>query len=311
VTTDCPLEGTTRLNVSLDDRSGPTRWRKARLAATLATVESKSDRFAAGDYSFWSRMFAPISRTLVEDARISAGSRVLDVASGDGNTALAAAERGAYVTALDLSRSQIVRGRSRALARARSIVWVEGRGERLPFADESFDVALDSFGDVLNGIWGDVAVAEMFRVVRPGGMVGIIDWTNEDFWGGLEELLVDIAPGTAGEPHLPPWGQEDQVRRALQPHAYDIRSRRHAIHPRFDSVDDFCNELLEKDAYVLDFKDKLSSEQWQGFCDELPRLVVAWNTSDDGSLGFELNYLQTVARKRDSGAPASVADRVQ
>ena len=75
-----------------------------------------------------------------------------------------------------------------------------------------------------------------------------------------------------------------------------------AIHPRFDSVDDFCNELLEKDAYVLDFKDKLSFEQWQGFCDELPRLAAAWNTSDDGSLVFELTYLQTVARKRGSAA---------
>lgn len=265
-------------------------------------MEPKRDRFAAGDYSFWSRMFAPISGTLVEAAHVSAGSCVLDVASGDGNTALAAAERGANVTALDLSHSQVEQGRRRALAQARSVAWVEGRGERLPFADASFDFALDSFGDVLNSIWGDVAVAEMFRVVRPGGIVGIIDWTNEDFWGGLDELFSDIASGTAGAPSLPPWGQEDHVRPALQPHAHDIESRRHAIHPRFDSVDDFCNELLEKDAYVLDFKDRLSFEQWQGFCDELPRLAAAWNASDDGSLVFELTYLQTVARKRDSAA---------
>jgi SAM-dependent methyltransferase len=266
--------------------------------ARLTTVELKSDRFAAGNYSFWSRMFVPISGTLVEEARVSAGSRVLDVASGDGNTALAAAERGAYVTALDLSRSQIELGRSRALARAQSVSWVEGRGERLPFADESFDFALDSFGDVLNRTWGDAAVAEMFRVVRPGGIVGIIDWTNEGFEGGLEELQANIAPGTAGEPFLPPWGQEDHVRAALQPRAHDMDIRRHAIHPRFESVDHFCNELLEKDAYVLDFKGKLSLEQWQDFCDELPRLAAAWNTSDDGSLVFKLTYLQTVARKR-------------
>jgi SAM-dependent methyltransferase len=265
-------------------------------------VEPKSDRFAAGDYSFWSRMFEPISETLVGAAHVSAGSSVLDVASGDGNTALAAAERGANVTALDLSHSQVDLGRRRASAQARSVAWVEGRGERLPFADASFDFALNSFGDVLNSTRGDVAVAEMFRVVRPGGIVGIIDWTNEDFWGGLDELFADFATGRIGEPHLPPWGQEDHVRIALQPHAHDIRSRRHAIHPRFDSVGDFCNELLEKDAYVLDFRDKLSFEQWQGFCDELPRLAAAWNTSDDGSLVFELTYLQTVARKRGSAA---------
>jgi SAM-dependent methyltransferase len=263
-------------------------------------VEPKSDRFAAGDYSFWSRTFAPISRTLVEAARVSAGSSVLDVASGDGNTALAAAERGAYVTALDLSRSQIELGRSRPLAGARPIAWVEGRGERLPFADASFDFAFDSLGDVLNRIWGDAAVVEMVRVVRPGGIVGIIDWTNEGFWGGLEELQADIAPGSAGEPSIPPWGREDHVRATLQPSAHDLDVRRLAIHPRFDSVDGFCNELLEKDAYVLGFKDKLSFEQWQHFCDELPRLVAAWNTSDDGSLVLELAYLQTVARMRDT-----------
>jgi SAM-dependent methyltransferase len=266
----------------------------------LAAVKPKSDRFAAGDYSFWSRMFSPVSGTLVEAAHVSAGSYVLDVAAGDGNTALAAAERGANVTALDVSHSQVELGRSRALAQARSVAWVEGLGERLPFADASFDVALDSLGDVLNSTWGDVAVAEMFRVVRPGGFVGIIDWTNEDFWGGLQVLFSEIASGTAGEPSLPPWGQEDHVRPALQPYAHDIELRRQAIHTRFDSVDAFCNELLEKDAYVLDFKGGLSSAQWQGFCDELPRLAADWNTSDDGSLVFEMNYLQTVARKLDT-----------
>jgi SAM-dependent methyltransferase len=265
----------------------------------LAVVEPpKSDRFATGDYSFWSRMFAPISRMLVEEAHVSAGSSVLDVASGDGNTALAAAERGANVTALDPSHAQVELGRRRAVAQAGSVAWVEASGEQLPFSDARFDFVLDSFGDVLNGIRGDVAVAEMFRVARPGGIVGIVEWTNEDFWGGLAEHLSVIASGTAGEPNVPPWGQEARVRSALGWQADEIESRRHAIRPRFDSVDDFCIELLKKDAYLLDFKEQVSIEQWHGFCVELPRLVAAWNTADDGGLVLELTYLQTVARKR-------------
>ena len=106
---------------------------------------------------------------------------------------------------------------------------------------------------------------------------------------------------------MPVFGREvqneacgDHVRAGLQPYADDIGSRRLSIQPRFDSVDDFCTELLEKDAYVLDFRDKVSSEQWQAFCDELPRLAAACNVSDDGSLVLELTYLQTVARKRDN-----------
>ena len=144
--------------------------------------------FAAGDYSFWSRILEPASQSLVEATRVGAGGRVLDVAAGDGNTALAASRRGAIVTALDPSQAQIERGRQRARMENSPIAWVRADGRRLPFAHSSFDGCLDSFGE-------EMTVVEMLRVVRSGGVVGIAEWTGEGFFGAYVELIRRSSPG--------------------------------------------------------------------------------------------------------------------
>ena len=113
------------------------------LDAADQTEPAATDFFARGDYSFWSRILEPASDSLVEAAGIAAGSHVLDVAAGNGNTALAASRRGAIVTALDPSQAQIEQGRQRATRESSPIAWVRADGRRLPFADSSFDACLD------------------------------------------------------------------------------------------------------------------------------------------------------------------------
>ena len=167
-----------------------------------------TDFFAAGDYSFWSRILGPASQSLVDAARVGAGGRVLDLAAGDGNTALAASRRGAIVTALDPSQAQIDRGRQRARMESSPIAWVRADGRRLPFADSSFDACLDSFGEEMH-------VVEMFRVVRSRGVVGIAQWTGEGFFGAYVELLQRCTPGSDRGEYRPDLGQEDFVRASL------------------------------------------------------------------------------------------------
>lgn len=246
------------------------------------------DLYARGDYSFWSRIFEPSSGALTEAAQVSPGDRVLDVAAGNGNTALAAARRGATVTALDISRAQIEKGRVRARMGSRSIAWVEADARRLPFADGAFDRCLNSFGDA-------IAVEEMFRIVRAGGLIGITDWTGEGFAGALAKLqdsmridLVEAQPHTR-------WGREDDVRTALLPHEQAIDIRHFTIPARFESVDSFCSELPQKDTDLN--HDELSLEQRKRFSEGLYRLVTTWNRADDDSLLLELHYLLTVATK--------------
>jgi SAM-dependent methyltransferase len=249
-----------------------------------------TDLFAAGDYSFWSRILAPASQSLVEAARVGAGGRVLDVAAGNGNTALAASRRGAIVTALDPSRAQIEQGRQRARLEQSPITWVRADGRRLPFADASFDGCLDSFGD-------EMAVGEMLRVVRSGGVFGIAQWTGEGFFGAYVELIRRCAPRPDRGKYRPDLGQEDFVRASLAPLAESIGVQRRAIPARFATAESFCEELLAKDPYVRPLQTAMASKRWEGFSEELCRLVSAWSAADDGSVLLELKYQLTVATK--------------
>ena len=249
-----------------------------------------TDLFAAGDYSFWSRILEPASQSLVEAARVGAGGRVLDVAAGDGNTALAASRRGAIVTALDPSQAQIERGRQRARMESSPIAWVRADGRRLPFADSSFDGCLDSFGE-------EMPVVEMLRVVRSRGVVGIAQWTGEGFFGAYVELIRRSSPGPDRGEYRPDLGQEDFVRTSLAPFAESIGVQRRAIRARFATAESFCDELLGKDPYVRPLQAAMASERWEDFSEELCRLVSAWNAADDGSVLLELKYQLTVATK--------------
>jgi ubiquinone/menaquinone biosynthesis C-methylase UbiE len=136
--------------------------------------------YSFGRYSFWSTVFGPASDRLVDAAGVSPAMQVLDVASGDGNTALAASRLGATVVALDITPAQVRRGRLRTEAEGAAVQWVEGDEDRLPFPDATFDCALCTFG--IEGPL-DAAVDEMFRVVRRGGVVGFTEWTGEGVVG--------------------------------------------------------------------------------------------------------------------------------
>jgi SAM-dependent methyltransferase len=264
-------------------------FEETRMHADQAEPEAP-DFFAARDYSFWSGILEPASQSLVEAARVAAGSRVLDVAAGNGNTALAASRRGAVVTALDTSQAQIQQGRQRARMESVAVAWVRADGERLPFADSSFDRCLDSFGEVM-------PVVEMLRVVRSRGVVGIAQWTGEGFFGAYVKLIRRFSPGPDRGEYRPDLGQEDFVRTSLAAFAESISVQGRAIHTRFATAESFCDELLGKDPYVRPLQTATASERWEDFSEELRRLVTTWNAADDGSVLLELKYLLTVATK--------------
>ena len=170
------------------------------------------------------------------------------------------------------------------------IAWVRADGRRLPFADSSFDGCLDSFGD-------EMPVVEMLRVVRSGGLFGIAQWTGEGFFGAYVELIRRCTPGSDRGEYRPDLGQEDFVRASLAPLAESIGVQRRAIPARFATAESFCHELLGKDPYVRPLQAAMAPKRWEGFSEELCRLVSAWNAADDGSVLLELKYQLTVATK--------------
>lgn len=150
--------------------------------------------WASGDYpTMVEQWLHPLGPRLVEACGIAPGMKVLDVAAGTGNAALPAAERGAHVTASDLTPELLEAGRHRAEAKGLGLEWVEADAERLPFSDGAFDVVMSSLG-VMFAPHHQQAADELVRVCRPGGTVGLLSWTPEGMIGALFRTIGPFAP---------------------------------------------------------------------------------------------------------------------
>ncbi|MEJ7833128.1 MAG: class I SAM-dependent methyltransferase [Nocardioides sp.] len=169
--------------------------------------------WASGDYPHMVDTFLlPLGPRLVDACAIEAGTRVLDVASGTGNAAIPAAQRGAYVTASDLTPELLEAGRARPEAAGLELTWVPADAEDLPFEDASFDVVMSSIG-VMFAPHHQVAADELVRVCRPGGRIGLLSWTPEGMLGALFATMKAFAPPPPTGASSPPlWGSEEHLR---------------------------------------------------------------------------------------------------
>ena len=161
--------------------------------------------WSAGDYALIGITLQIVGERLCEAVDLCAGSSVLDVAAGNGNATLAAARRFARVTSTDYVRALLDRGKERAAAERLSASFQEADAEALPFADGSFDVALSTFG-VMFTPNQEKAAAELARVVRKGGKIGLANWTPDGFIGQLLKLVGRYTPPPAGVKPPTLWG---------------------------------------------------------------------------------------------------------
>jgi SAM-dependent methyltransferase len=165
--------------------------------------------WASGDYpEMVEAWLLPLGRRIVEAAGISPGLTVLDVAAGTGNASVPAAAAGGIVTALDLTPELLAAGERRAQAAGLELDWIEGDAENLPFADESFDVAISAIGAMFAPDHA-AAAGELARTTRRGGTVALLSWTPEGTVGELFRTLAPFAPPPAPGSQPPPrWGSE-------------------------------------------------------------------------------------------------------
>ena len=191
--------------------------------------EAQRALYGGGEYFALAAVLAPAAEAAVEGARIGRGDRVLDVAAGDGNAAIAAASRGARVTALDLSPIQVERGRARSAEQGHDIDWVVGDAEDLPFQDGTFTHVVSVFG-VIFAPRAEVAVGELFRVCASPGVVAVTAWTE----AGYMSELTAAARTLAAFPDLDlGWGTEAAMQARLAPHASGVHVEERAL--PFDS----------------------------------------------------------------------------
>ena len=168
--------------------------------------------WASGDYPLMVDTFLlPLGPRLVDACRIESGARVLDVAAGTGNAAIPAAQRGARVTASDLTPELLDAGSARPEAAGLDITWTPADAEDLPFENESFDVVMSSIG-VMFAPHHQAAADELVRVCRPAGTIGLLSWTPEGMLGALFATMKPFAPPPPPGASSPPlWGSEEHL----------------------------------------------------------------------------------------------------
>ncbi|AFM18256.1 methylase involved in ubiquinone/menaquinone biosynthesis [Mycolicibacterium chubuense NBB4] len=258
--------------------------------------------WASGDYAAVARDLIPgLGTELVLATGVRAGDRVLDVAAGSGNAAIPAAVTGAVVTASDLTPELFEAGRRSAAERGVELEWVEADAEAMPFADNSFDVVMSCVG-VMFAPRHQVTADELVRVLRPGGTLGLINWTPQGFIGQLFATIKPYAPPPPPGASPPPlWGDEAHVRALFGKRVSDLSmQRRHVVFDHSATPSEF------REYWKHTYGPTIAA---YGFNAETPEriaeldrsflaLLERWNHSTDpGRTAYPAEYLLITARK--------------
>ena len=266
------------------------------LDALAAVKEKQQATWASGDYAVIGTSLQIMGEQLCESVDVSAGQTVLDVAAGNGNAALAAARRGCDVTATDYVESLLERARRRADADGLPLITQVADAEDLPFDDASFDVVLSTVG-VMFTPNPERAAAELLRVVRPGGRIGLVNWTPEGFVGQMFKIVGAHVPPPAGVPSPLQWGTEARIEELLGGEAKVETERRHFTF-RFRSAEDYFETFKEFYGPLVKAWAALDDEGKQSIHDQLVALADGANRNPDGALTIDSEYLEVVATRR-------------
>jgi SAM-dependent methyltransferase len=273
------------------------------LSPTTPDLELKARHramWASGDYpSMVETFLLPLGPRLVEACGIGSGMRVLDVAAGTGNASIPAAERGATVTASDLTPELLEAGRRHAEAEGLQLEWVEADAENLPFDDESFDVVMSSIGAMFAPHHQEVA-DELVRVCRPGGTIGLLSWTPEGMIGALFRTMGPFAPPPPAGAQPPPlWGSEEHVHELFGDRVeFGMLERDVLDIDAFEHPRDYGAHFKEKYGPTLAAQaNARRNEREAEFEEALNRFCDEWNRGTPDDARFEQEYLVAVGTR--------------
>jgi SAM-dependent methyltransferase len=264
----------------------------------LATVKGRQQKaWSSGDYGKVGVTLLIMAEQLAEAADLQPGQKVLDVASGNGNAALAAARRFGEVTALDYVPMLLEEGRQRATAEGLPIDFLEGDAENLPFEDASFDVALSTLG-VMFAPDQDKAASELLRVVRPGGTIGMVNWAPDSYIGELFKTIGKYVPPPPGVKPPFRWGTEEGLDELLDGGIGSLQTRRRTMVWRFPSARHHVEFMREYYGPLNKAFGALDEEGQNGLEQDLISLAERYNHSENGTAILHCDYLEVVATRR-------------
>lgn len=253
--------------------------------------------WSSGDYAVVGITLQIVGEQLCEALDLRSGQKVLDVAAGNGNATLAAARRWCDVVSTDYVPSLLARGRNRAVAEGLSITFEEADAEALPFADASFDAVVSTFG-VMFTPDQDKAAAELLRVCRSRGKIGLANWTPEGFIGQLFKTLGKYLPPPAGAKSPALWGTEARIEDMFGPSAASISAERRNFTFRYRSPEHFLDVFTNYYGPMLKAFAALDAANQQGLRNDLLALISRMNRTEDGTVVVPGEYLEVVITRR-------------
>jgi len=267
-------------------------------AIDLAAVKTRQQAaWSTGNYAVVGTTLQIVGENLCEALDLRAGSRVLDVAAGNGNATLAAARRWCDVTSTDYVPSLLESGQARARAEGHTIAFQEADAENLPFPDASFDVVMSTFG-VMFTPNQDKAASEMARVCKPGGRIGLANWTPESFIGQLFKTIGKYIPPAPGVKSPGLWGTKARLEELFGKTAKEIHTTSRQFTFRYASPAHWIEVFRTYYGPMNKTFGALDAEKQAAFTRDLLALMESGDRSGDGTLVLPSEYLEVVIERK-------------
>lgn len=260
----------------------------------LAAVKARQQAaWSTGNYAVVGTTLQIVGETLCEALDLRSGARVLDVAAGNGNATLAAARRWCDVVSTDYVGSLLEAGRARAIAEGHKIQFQEADAEALPFADSSFDAVLSIFGVMFTPNQPQAA-RELVRVCKPGGRIGLANWTPESFIGQVFKTIGKYVPPAAGVTSPALWGTPQRLQELIGDKVRSIRAVNRDFVFRYRSAQHWLEVFRSYYGPMAKTYAALDAAQHDGLTRDLLRLIASFNRSGDETAVIPSTYLEVV-----------------
>lgn len=261
-----------------------------------AVKERQQAMWGTANYAGVGSRILLVSELLCEAVDLRGGERVLDVACGNGNAALAAARRFAEVTGCDYQARLLDQARERAAAEGLEVDFREGDAEALPFDDESFDAVLSACGAMFAPDQQRTA-SELLRVCRSRGRIGMVNWTPDSWVARLGRTVGAYNPPPAGVPSPTLWGDRDHVTQLFADEV-ELSARERTFHFRFVSAHQHADYFCAEYPPIAAAMSKLDDDQRRALRGDVVALAEEFDVSNGAGLVLPLTYLEVVAHKR-------------
>jgi ubiquinone/menaquinone biosynthesis C-methylase UbiE len=270
---------------------------QASLAPDLAALKARQQAaWSTGNYAVVGTTLQIVGETLCEALNLRSGARVLDVAAGNGNATLAAARRWCEVVSTDYVASLLEAGRARAIAEGHKIQFQEADAEALPFADASFDAVLSIFGVMFTPNQPQAA-RELARVCRPGGHIGLANWTPESFIGQVFKTIGGYVPPAAGVSSPALWGTPQRLQELFGGKVRAIRAVNREFVFRYRSAQHWVEVFRSYYGPMAKTYAALDAAQQESLTRDLLGLIARHNRSGDETVAVPSTYLEVVIER--------------